>query len=104
MPREVTFGTMEQPVEDAVYSLKVGEFTRPVESEDGFYILKLIDIEDNPNLKDQELTREDVKRIVQTRAEFRRYQEFHRNLFNKERAAADREIFEKLSSYACKNI
>ncbi|MGE5847701.1 MAG: peptidylprolyl isomerase, partial [Ignavibacteria bacterium] len=98
VPREVTFGAMEKPVEDAVYSLKIGEFTRPVESEDGFYILKLIDIENNLNLKDQELIREDVKRIVQTRAEFGRYQEYHRNLFGKERAAADREIFEKLSS------
>ncbi|MGE5810339.1 MAG: peptidylprolyl isomerase [Ignavibacteria bacterium] len=98
VPREVTFGAMEKPVENAVYSLKIGEFTRPVESEDGFYILKLIDIENNLNLKDQELIREDVKRIVQTRAEFGRYQEYHRNLFGKERAAADREIFEKLSS------
>lgn len=98
VPREVTFGATEKPVEDAVYSLMIGEFTRPVESEDGFYILKLIDIEKNLNLKDQELIREDVKRIVQTRAEFGRYQEYHRNLFEKERAAADREIFEKLSS------
>jgi foldase protein PrsA len=104
MPREITFGTMEKPVEDAVYNLKVGEFTRPVESEDGFYILKLIDIENNPNLKDQELIREDVKRIVQTRAEFERYQEYHRNLFKKERAAADREIFEKLSSVVVKKF
>jgi parvulin-like peptidyl-prolyl isomerase len=96
LPKEITFGTMDKDVEDIVYELNPGEFTNPIESEDGYYILKLIDVEKNPALKDREMLLEDVKRIVETRAEYRRYVEYYRNFFSEHRVTADKEIFENL--------
>ena len=95
-PKEITFGSMAKTVEDRVYKLQHGEFTNPIESEDGFYIFKLIDVVPNPDLKSPELVYDDVKRIVETRAEQRRYLDFYHNFFTKYRITADKEIFENL--------
>ena len=97
-PRNVTFGTMEKPFEDSLYSLKPGECTTSLESKDGYYILKLIDIEPNPDLKGQDMVLEDVKRIVETRAEYKQYLNYYHNFFDEFRITADREIFENLIS------
>jgi len=95
-PKEITFGSMAKMVEDSVYRLKPGEFTNPIESEDCFYILKLIDVIPNPDLKSPELVYDDVKRIVEKRAEQKRYLDFYQNFFTKYRITADKEIFENL--------
>lgn len=95
-PREITFGTMDKGVEDEVYKLKVGNFTKPVKSGDGYYILKLIDKVPNPNLKDAANNLEDVKRIVETRIERSIYLDYYRNFFVKNKVTADKEVFENL--------
>ena len=95
-PKEITFGTMDKDMEDIVYKLKPGEFTSPIETRDGFYILKLNDVGSNTNLKNQEMTYKDVKKIVETRTERNRYLDFYHSFFSKYEITADREIFEKL--------
>ncbi|RPI70018.1 MAG: hypothetical protein EHM47_12875, partial [Ignavibacteriales bacterium] len=95
-PREVTFGTMEKEFEDSLYELNPGEFTSVLESEDGYYILYLSDIEGNLDLKDQNMVLEDVKRIIETRLEYEHYLDYYRKFFSKHRVTADKEIFENL--------
>lgn len=95
-PREITFGTMDKSVEDEVYKLKAGDFTKPVKSGDGYYILKLIDKLPNPNLKNAANNLEDVKRIVETRIERSIYLDYYRNFFAKNKVTADKEVFENL--------
>lgn len=95
-PKEITFGSMDKRIEDVVYKLKPGEFTSPIEAGDGFYILKLIDVGPNKDLNNKEMTYEDVKRIVVTRAERNRYLDYYHNFFNDYKITADREIFEEL--------
>lgn len=95
-PREVTFGTMDKEIEDEVYKLKPGEFTKPVKSGDAYYILKVIEVFENKNLKDVENTLEDVKRIIETRIEQKKYLDYYHNFFAKYKVTADKEIFEQL--------
>jgi len=97
-PRDVTFGTMEKPFEDSLYNLIPGRFTSPLKSEDGYYILKLVDTEPNPDLKDQEMVLDDVKRIVKTRNEYKVYLDYYHNFFDDFRITADRGVFENLIS------
>ncbi len=97
VPRTITFGTMEKEIEDSVYNLGINEFTAPLESKDGYYILKLTGIENNPELKSGDNVLEDVKRIVEARATYKSYLRYYRNFFSSHRAAADKEIFEKLT-------
>jgi len=97
-PRDVTFGTMEKPFEDSLYNLIPGRFTSPLKSEDGYYILKLVDTEPNPDLKDQEMVLDDVKRIVKTRNEYKVYLDYYHNFFDDLRITADRGVFENLIS------
>lgn len=94
--REITFGTMEKNIEDEVYKLKIGEFTSPLKSRDGFYILKLAEISSNKNLKNPENTLEDVKRIIETRIEYKVYLDYYHNFFINHKANADKDIFEQL--------
>ncbi len=95
-PMKVTFGNMEKPVEDSLYSLTEGQFTAPVRAGDGYYILKLISQDNNSDLKDQESVSDEVKKIVQTRTEYKRYLEYYRSFLSSFRVTADKEIFEDL--------
>ena len=95
-PKEITFGTLDKDIEDIVYNLKIGEYTKPIESGDGFYILKLENFDPNPELKDQKTHYEDVKKIVETRAEYKRYLDYYHNFFKDYRITANKEIFENL--------
>lgn len=111
--RLITFGDMDKKIEDEVYKLKPGEYTSVLNSEDGFYILKLISAADNQDLKDNANTLEDVKRIVETRIEREKYLKFYHDFFSKYKVTADKRIFEKLikifvpkfaDKYADKNL
>lgn len=96
IPRAITFGTMEKEWEDSIYKLKIGEFTSPLKFEDGYYIIKLIDEIPNPKIENQETTLQDVKKIVETRATYKRYLDYYHQFFSKFKIVANREVFEKL--------
>lgn len=95
-PRKITFGDMEKSVEDLLYGLSEGGYTAPVRAGDGYYILKLLSVDNNPDLKDQETAGEEVKKIVQTRDEYKHYLAFYRSYLSSFKITADKEIFEDL--------
>ncbi len=97
-PGKITFGDMEKPVEDSLYALKEGQYTAPVHSGDGYYILKLLRIDNNTELKTQESVIDEVKKIVQTREEYKYYLQYYRGFLSSFRVTADKEIFEDLVS------
>ncbi len=99
VPKEVTFGTMDKKIEDLIYNLQIGEFTPPVASNDGYYILKLVGVGKNYDLKSNESTLDDVKRIVETRANHKRYLDYYHKFFSKYKITADKEIFGHLIKY-----
>ncbi len=95
-PKKIIFGSMDEAVEDSLYNLKKGQFTSPVYSGNGYYILKLVSNDYNPELKDRESLYDKVEKIVQTRAEYRRYLDYYHSFMNGFRITADKGIFEKL--------
>lgn len=95
-PKKVKFGSMEENVEDSLFNLKPGQFTNPIEGDDGYYVFKLINIENNSDVKNSESAYEDVKKIVETRAEHQKYLDYYHSFFRQFRVTADKAIFEKL--------
>jgi parvulin-like peptidyl-prolyl isomerase len=97
VPREITFGTMEKEIEDSIYALNSGEFTSPLQSKDGYYIIRLVSDEYNSSTRSSDMVYEDVKRIVEKRSEYKNYLEYYRNFFSSRKIAADKDIFENLA-------
>jgi parvulin-like peptidyl-prolyl isomerase len=97
VPREITFGTMEKEIEDSIYALNPGEFTSPLQSKDGYYIIRLVSDEYNSSTRSSDMVYEDVKRIVEKRSEYKNYLEYYRNFFSSRKIAADKDIFENLA-------
>lgn len=71
MPLTVTFGQMEDEViEDSLYAMKVGGFTRPLRTKDGYFIFKLKNKEENvfKNNKAKDITKSAREVIKQRKA------------------------------------
>lgn len=93
---EITFGAMNEIMENAIYQLSVGEVTRPVELKEGWYISKVYSITSKiGNDKDD---KHKVELVIKSRVEDKIYQEFYKKFFKGIVVNADREVFEKLYS------
>jgi len=103
-PKEITFGTMDKEIEDSVYQLKTGQFTGPLASRDGYYLLKLSGTRNNLQNKSTETIVEDVRRIVSARKEFTQYLRYYRNFFAHHKITADRQIFDSMIPKFLKNF
>lgn len=95
-PKKITFGSMDEAIEDSLYNLKEGQFTSPIYSGNGYYILKLVSNDYNTELTDRESLYDKVEKIVQTRAEYSRYLDYYHSFMRGFRITADKETFEKL--------
>jgi parvulin-like peptidyl-prolyl isomerase len=94
----VSYGMMEEAVEDEIYNLMVGQYTPPVFTPNGWCIFRLRDIvELRQNPKDQEKVAQLVKKITNERATARVYQQFFRNFFSSQKVTVDSKIFKKLA-------
>ena len=95
VPYQIHFGQMSEFAEDSVYSLKVGEFSSPLKSPDGWYIFKLLSvepeiIENDKHVKNMEKR---VRQIVNSREEENVYQNYYKSFFPGHQVDADGEIF-----------
>ena len=61
-PIEVLFGQMEETIEDSLFRMKVGEFTKPILTPDGWYIFKLVNKSQNLFLTDED--KENAKKTI----------------------------------------
>ncbi|MBN2572592.1 MAG: peptidylprolyl isomerase [Ignavibacteriales bacterium] len=98
-PIKVTFGSTSQDIEDSIYNLKVGSFTKPIETDNGWLIFRLVSTEDNTPLNNEEFkTREKkLKKIVEDRAISKRYKEFYSEIFKDLIINSDGYLFWSLS-------
>ncbi len=78
-PREIGFGQMDAVVEDSLYALKVGQFTEPVYSEEGWYIFKL----KNKVRQVMAGSHEDAVKTVKTTIEARKEEKLYKAYFDK---------------------
>ena len=91
----VTFGDLEEPAEDAAYSLKAGEISPPVKSSTGWYIVKLVD-KNERNISDERQRKSEdkkVKSIVEARITDRIYQNYFRKFFSDRKVNTNGYIF-----------
>lgn len=98
-PIKVTFGSALEEIEDSIFKLKIGEFSKPIETDNGWLIFRLVSKEDNLPIdnNDYQARQQKLKTIVESRAISRRYKEFHNEIFKNLTINTDGYLFWTLS-------
>lgn len=91
---EVTFGTMNEKMEDAIYKVGVGQVTPPIELKEGWYICKIYSVTSKMDLSESEKSK--VENVIKSRIADNIYQEFYVKFFKGIVVNADRSMVEKL--------
>ncbi len=94
-PGTITFGTLDENVEDAVYGLKVGQFTKPIYTGYRWYIFKLGKIIEQPyfNTPDNLLK---IKQTVEKRQATVLEDDYLNNFLQQFQISVDRALFTKI--------
>ncbi len=91
-PYEVSYGKMFYKAEEAIFNLKMNEFTEPIESPEGWYIFRLISkIPTNFNSIAQKHST--VKKVVEGRIEDSIYNDFWSKFFVNQKVTTDGILF-----------
>jgi parvulin-like peptidyl-prolyl isomerase len=91
-PYEVKYGQMYYKAEEAIYQLEMKQFTKPIESPDGWYIFRLIGmVPATFQSNDQKISF--VKDVVERRVEDSIYNEFWNNFFVDQKVTTDGSLF-----------
>lgn len=98
-PIEVLFGQMDETIEDSLYKMKVGQFTKPMLTPDGWYIFKLVNKSQNFFLTDEDKdnAKKTVARVVENRKLIKRQKEFYAEYFRNKKVDVDPQLFELLA-------
>lgn len=91
-PYEVEYGKMYPHAEEAIYKLKMFEFTGPIKSPEGWYIFRLISkMPVIYKTLDEKISK--VKKVVENRVEDSVYNEFWSNSFKEIKVTTDGSLF-----------
>lgn len=94
----VSYGMMEEAVEDEIYNLMIGQYTSPAFTPNGWCIFRLNAITQlGQDPKDQQKVNELVKKIATERATARVYQKFYRSFFMNRKVNVDRNLFSRFA-------
>ena len=98
-PYTVTYGKMDKNVEDELYSLKLGEITSPVKAPNGWYIFKLLSIQQKviENSEQAQAEEKYVLKIARQSVIDSLYQEFFTKFFKDVKAETSKELLLDLS-------
>ncbi len=98
-PWDVVYGQMDLPVEDSLYNLKVGEFTAPILTPDGWYIFRLTNkIESMLNTtEDLQKSNLEAEKIIKARKSQKLHLKFFADFFNNKSVDANPVLFESLA-------
>jgi parvulin-like peptidyl-prolyl isomerase len=98
-PYQVSYGQMDKNVEDILYNLKPGEFTRPIKAPKGFYIFKLLLTQAKiiENAQQAEEQKKYVLKIAEKTITDSIYKDFYSRFFKEAVAETNKELFLKLS-------
>lgn len=91
---EVTFGTMNEKMEEAIYKVGIGQITPPIELKEGWYICKIYSVTSKFDLDKGDKSK--VEKVIKSRIEDELYQAFYKQFFKGIVVNADRSIVEKL--------
>lgn len=101
MPYVVGYGQMDKNVEDILYSLKLGDFTRPIKAPNGWYVFRLLSTEQKiiENAEQAEAEQKYVLKVAETTLTDSIYKDFYSRFFKDVVAETNKELFLKLSDY-----
>jgi parvulin-like peptidyl-prolyl isomerase len=103
---EVQYGKMEEFVEDSIYNTKIGSYTSPVKSPEGWYIFKIDTIRQNFYTDESLINTRDmnIRKTVEARATSDVYGEFYSGFFKDLTVNTDGELFWSFSNQVIKSI
>ncbi|MCX6151151.1 MAG: peptidylprolyl isomerase [Ignavibacteriales bacterium] len=103
---DVTFGQMQEPVEDSLYKLLPGKYTAPIQAPTGdWFIFRVNSREKNiPKEEDLEKTNSNVKKIVKERIIDKFYRDFYVKFFGGIKINAKGYLFWSFADKAIKVI
>lgn len=98
-PYVVGYGQMDKAVEDILYNLKLGEFTRPIKAPNGWYIFRLLSTEEKiiENAQQAEEQQKYVLKVAEKTMTDSLYKDFYSRFFKDAVAETNKELFLKLS-------
>ncbi len=98
-PYVVSYGQMDKNVEDILYNLKLGEFTRPIKAPNGWYIFRLISTEERviENAQQAEEQKKYVLKVAEKTITDSIYKDFYSKFFKDAVAETNKELFLKIS-------
>jgi parvulin-like peptidyl-prolyl isomerase len=98
-PYVVSYGQMDKNVEDILYGLKLGEFTRPIKAPNGWYIFRLLSTEQKiiENAEQAEAEQKYVYKVAEKTLTDSIYKDYYSRFFSDAVAETNKELFIKLS-------
>jgi len=98
-PYVVSYGQMDKNVEDILYNLKLGEFTRPIKAPNGWYIFRLLSTEQKviENVQQAEEQQKYVLKVAEKTITDSIYKDFYSKFFKDAVAETNKELFLKIS-------
>lgn len=99
MPYSVSYGKMEKNVEDKLYQLKLGEITEPVKAPNGWYIFKLLSVQQKAieNSKQAQAEEKFVLKVARQTIINSLYKDFFEKFFKDVKAETNKELLIELS-------
>ncbi len=91
---QIKYGEVGKPMEDLVYSLRVGDFTPPINSPDGWMIFKLLQrklIREYKRFSNEDYNR--VMQVVKDRATKKAYAKFNKEFYPGKRVTTNGDLF-----------
>jgi parvulin-like peptidyl-prolyl isomerase len=98
-PYVISYGQMDKNVEDILYGLKLGEFTEPIKAPNGWYIFRLLSVEEKiiENAEQAEAEQKYVLKVAEKTLTDSIYKDFYSRFFKDASAETNKELFLKLS-------
>lgn len=99
-PREIYFGDLIETIEDDLFQLNIGEFTKPSVAEDGWYIFSVYEKKEQifATKEDEQNANKAVNKILNNRMGERIQNKFYRNFFSDKKVDVNRDLFVQLST------
>lgn len=91
---EITFGKLNEKIEDDIFNLNVEAISKPLELKEGWYIFKVYSFTRKGILDETDLKK--IEKVVTERWENKTYENFYKNFFKKTTINADRTLFDRL--------
>lgn len=92
---QAVFGQMTKEVEDELYKIKPGHYTKPFEAPEGWYIFKLVSVAEKPvpDAKQAEAELKNARKVLRETVEDSIYNDYHTKFFKGRHINSNTDLF-----------